>query len=78
MEVKFYKKCRLGTALDISRKEVAVQRDSAKYRIWSVTDKNDIRATPYDKDYEFPVQIDGCSTWVRTGVNEWSCIEPNW
>lgn len=33
MEVKFYKKCRLGTALDISRKEVAVQRDSAKYRI---------------------------------------------
>ena len=39
MEVKFYKQAANGT-LDIARKESAVQKDSSKYKVWSITSKN--------------------------------------
>lgn len=68
MEVKFYKQAANGT-LDIARKESAVQKDSSKYKVWSITSKN---------DKEYPAQQDGCSSWVRTSLTEWSCIEPSW
>lgn len=66
MEVKFYKKASYGT-LEIARKEVAVQQDPCKYKVWSIT-----KGT----DQEYPAQKDGCSAWVQTSLTEWSCIEP--
>lgn len=66
MKVKCYEKSYNGTLAIVGHK-IAVQRDSSKYRIWSIT---------HTGDKEMPVQQDGCSAWVDTGDGEFTCIEP--
>lgn len=67
MKVKCYEKCYNGT-LSIVGHKIAVQRDSSKYRIWSITTN--------EGGKEMPVQQDGCSPWVNTGDGAFTCIEP--
>ena len=66
MKVKCCEKSYDGTLAIVGHK-IAVQRDSSKYRIWSITRKG---------DKSMPVQQEGCSAWLNAGDGEFLCIEP--